>query len=113
MEDAGYRGRVTVAAAYSTFAFWAINGNTNLGIRVVAVPADSVRLGDLVQHFGQELHRKTYHVRCAPVDDVNPAEAVLVAERAGLALPLATGEVLVELLIGESVHSQRGNGDAN
>ena len=65
------------------------------------------------QHFGQQFHRQADDVRLAAFDDVDPAEAVLVAERAGFAFPLAAGQVFVELCVGERIHPQPGDGDAD
>ena len=65
------------------------------------------------EHFGQQLHRQADDVRLAAFDNMDPAEAVLVAEGAGFAFPLAAGEVFVELLIGELVHAKLGDGDAD
>ena len=65
------------------------------------------------QHFGQQFHRQADDVRLAAFEDVDPIEAVLVAEGPGLAVPLAAGDVVVHLLGPERVHSQPSDGHAD
>ena len=50
---------------------------------------------------------------CAAFDEMDPVEAVLIAERAGLAFPLTAGQILVELPGRKFVHAQHGDGHAN
>ena len=52
-----------------------------------------------IQHFGQQFQRQPHHVRLAPIDHVDPAEPVLIAEGPRLAFPLAAGQVFFELLL--------------
>jgi len=72
----------------------------------LAIPADyphteplvlrtSIRESRLPEHLFEQLHRQPDDVGFAAFGHMDPAEAVLVAEGAGLALPTAGGEVLV------------------
>ena len=50
------------------------------------------------EHLGQQLQRQADHVRLAPLEHVDPAEPVLVAEGAGLSFPLPAGQIFLQLL---------------
>ena len=67
----------------------------------------------LGQHRVQKLHGQPNHVRFAAFDDVQPARAILVAERACLAFPQAAVQVFLDLIgLKESMRKRRA-GDAD
>ena len=65
------------------------------------------------QHLGQQFQRQADHVRLAPLEHVDPAEPILVAERAGLPLPLPAGQIFLHLRRREGIHAERGGGHAD
>jgi hypothetical protein len=67
----------------------------------------------LRQHFGQQLEREADDVRFAPLDHVDPAQAILVTKSARFSLPFAAGQVIVERPIIQRIHSQPGGGRAD
>src|SRR5262249_38735297 len=57
-------------------------------------------------HHGEQLHRQADDVRFTSVEDVHPAQPVLVSKRPDCAFPLVAFEILVQLRIAEPIHSQ-------
>ena len=67
----------------------------------------------LAEHFGEQLHGQTDHIRLASFNHADPSELVLIAERTGLALPRSALQISVLLAFGKGIHLQGGNRHAD
>ena len=63
------------------------------------------------EHLFEQLHRQTDNVGLTAKDDMNPSEAILVPECAGLVYPATAGQVIIQLGIGEGIHAERCDRD--
>jgi hypothetical protein len=62
------------------------------------------RSSELAEHFGEQFHRQADYVRLAPLEHVHPAEAILIAEPAGLPFPLPAFDIGGQIRRREAIH---------
>ena len=65
----------------------------------------------MLEHFREQFHRQPDHIGRAAVQQVDPFQSVLKAERAGFTFPCIGVEVGFQLLVGDLVHTQDADRD--
>lgn len=66
-----------------------------------------------MEHFFEQFQRQADDVGFAAVEQMDPVEAILIAEGARLSFPRARVEIRFELAVGDGVHDQPTDGDAD